>query len=92
MNLSEYSVRKPILAIIIIASVSLLGFFSVNQLPLLMLPEFDNPFLMVFVSYRSTSPQEIENNITETIKPNCEQKSTTEILSNVHREIGIFKI
>ncbi len=64
MNLSEYSVRKPILAIIIIASISLLGIFSVNQLPLLMLPEFDNPFLLIFVNYRSTSPREIENNIT----------------------------
>ena len=64
MNISEYSVKKPIPAIIIITALSLLGIFSVLRLPLLFLPEFDNPSLLVFANYRSTSPNEIEKNIT----------------------------
>ncbi|MGQ9632269.1 MAG: efflux RND transporter permease subunit [bacterium] len=64
MNISEYSVRRPIVAIIVISAISLLGAFAVDRLPLLFLPEFSQPFLFINIPYKSTSPREIERLIT----------------------------
>jgi HAE1 family hydrophobic/amphiphilic exporter-1 len=64
VNISKYSIDKPIFAVIIIAALSLLGAFSVSELPLLFLPEYSPPFLMIFVEYKSTSPKEVERDIT----------------------------
>ena len=64
MNISEYSVKKPFIAVILIAAVSLLGVFSFRRLPLLFLPEISHPSLAVFISYKSTSPREVEKLIT----------------------------
>ena len=64
MTLSEYSVRKPFIAVILIASVSLLGLFSVGRLPLLFLPEIESPFLVINANYKTSSPEDIEALIT----------------------------
>ena len=64
MTLSEYSVRRPFIAVILIASVSLLGLFSVGQLPLLFLPEIESPFLVINANYKTSSPEDIEALVT----------------------------
>ena len=68
MKFFEYAVKKPIITVIVIISIALLGLFSLNRLPLLFLPDTSFPALFVQVSYRSTSPQEIENLITSPIE------------------------
>lgn len=68
MKLFEYAVKKPIITVIVIVSIALLGVFSLNRLPLLFLPDTSFPSLRVQVSYRSTSPQEIENLITSPLE------------------------
>jgi len=64
LTLSEYSVRKPFIAVILIASVSLLGLFSVGRLPLLFLPEIESPFLVINANYKTSSPGDIETLVT----------------------------
>ncbi len=64
MNISKYSVDKPVFAVILIAALSLLGVFSMFELPLLFLPDYSPPFLMIFVNYKSTSPKEVVRDVT----------------------------
>jgi len=68
MSISKYSVDKPVFAIILIASLTLLGVFSIFELPLLFLPDYSPPFLMIFVNYKSTSPKEVVRDVTVPIE------------------------
>ncbi len=68
MTISEFSVRRPITVLMATVSVLVLGYISLGRLPLTLLPEFASPNLAVFVSYPSSSPEEVQRNITRPLE------------------------
>lgn len=68
MKLAEFSVRRPVTVVMITISVAVLGFLSLGRLPLTLMPEFSSPNLSVFVTYPSSSPQEVERHITRPLE------------------------
>ena len=68
MTLSEYSIRKPITTIMVALSVIVLGWISLFRLPLEYLPDLTFPSISIEVNYPSSSPEEIERNITRPIE------------------------
>jgi len=64
MQLSEFSVNKPITTLMIILSIIVLGYISLSMLPLQQMPDISFPSLTVMVPYQSSSPQEVEKYIT----------------------------
>ena len=64
MQLSEFSVRRPITVLMVMLSIIVLGIISLQRLPLTFLPEISSSRLSIFVPYRSSSPEEVERLIT----------------------------
>ncbi len=64
MQLSEFSVRRPVTTLMIVLSILVLGVLSLKRLPLTFLPEISGSRLTVYVPYRSSSPEEVEQMIT----------------------------
>ena len=68
MNLSKFSVLRPISVLMVTMSVLVLGFLSLQRLPLKHMPEFSSANLVVNVDYPSSSPEEVERNITRPLE------------------------
>jgi HAE1 family hydrophobic/amphiphilic exporter-1 len=68
MKISEYSVKRPVTVLMATLSVLVLGYISLSRLPLTLLPELTSENLRVSVDYPSSSPEEIQRNITRPLE------------------------
>lgn len=68
MNISEFSVNKPISMLMIIVSIIVLGLLALERLPLAFLPDFSSDDVDISVPYVSSSPEEVERLITRPIE------------------------
>ncbi|MDE0229635.1 MAG: efflux RND transporter permease subunit [Spirochaetaceae bacterium] len=62
-SFAEFSVRRPLGVILVIAAICLFGFFAIGQLPLLFLPEIESPGLTVTAPFPNSSPEEVERRV-----------------------------
>ena len=68
MNISEFSIKRPIFVTMLILVVLVLGFISFTRLPIDLMPDITFPTLLVFTSYPNTAPEEMEQIITRPIE------------------------
>ena len=68
MNLSEFSIKKPVSILVAMLVFITIGVISLLKLPLEMMPDISFPGLMVQVPYPSSSPEEVERVITRPIE------------------------
>jgi HAE1 family hydrophobic/amphiphilic exporter-1 len=80
MELSEFSVKKPITMLMAILSIIVLGLLALDRLPLAFLPNFSSDDVDISVPYASSSPEEVERLITRPIE---EIMSTLPHLENI---------
>ena len=64
MNLSEFSLRRPVTMVMLTISAVVLGFVSLDRLPLEQLPSISSSGITAMAQYNSSSPEEIELRIT----------------------------
>ena len=81
MNLSRFSVLRPVAVLMATLSILVLGFLSLQRLPLKQMPEISFAMLSVNVDYPSSSPEEVEQNIT---RPLEEVLSTLDNLESIN--------
>lgn len=88
MNISEFSVKRPITTLMIILSVLVLGSLGLQRLPLTFYPEISSQSLRINIPYPSSSPQEVERLIARPVEeimgtlPNLERMSSTSAANN----------
>lgn len=70
MNLSELSIRRPVLATVFILIIVLLGVIGYTYLGVREYPNVDNPIINVWVSYPGANAEVIEKQITEPLEQN----------------------
>ena len=63
MNFSEIFIRRPVMTLLVMASILFFGFLSYNALPVSDLPNVDLPTIEVTVSYPGASPETMANSI-----------------------------
>lgn len=68
MNLSEFSIKRPIFVSMLILVVLVLGFIALSRLPVDLMPDITYPTLNVSTSYPNTAPEEMEQIITRPIE------------------------
>ncbi|MDP6038793.1 MAG: efflux RND transporter permease subunit, partial [Candidatus Latescibacteria bacterium] len=68
MKISEYAIKKPITTVMAALSLVVMGFISLSRLPLEYAPDLTYPMIYVSVSYPSSSPEEIEREITKPLE------------------------
>ncbi len=70
MNISELSIRRPVLATVITLIILLMGLIGYTYLGVREYPSVDNPIISVQCSYPGANADVIENQITEPLEQN----------------------
>jgi multidrug efflux pump len=70
MNISELSIKRPVLASVFILVIFLMGIIGYTYLGVREFPNVDNPIITVYVSYPGANAEIIENQITEPLEQN----------------------
>jgi HAE1 family hydrophobic/amphiphilic exporter-1 len=68
VNISEFSIKRPIFTIMLILVVLVLGFIALARLPIDLMPDITFPTLNVSASYPNTAPEEMEQMIARPIE------------------------
>jgi HAE1 family hydrophobic/amphiphilic exporter-1 len=68
MMLSDVSVRRPVFAVMMSAALIVMGWFSVRQLGIDLMPKTDYPMVMVNVNLPGASAEEMETEVTKPIE------------------------
>lgn len=68
MTITELSIKRPILIVVIFLVLAVLGVFSYNQLSYELLPKMSSPFVTVITVYPGANPSEVENAVTKKIE------------------------
>lgn len=88
MKISEVSIKRPVLAIVLSLVIVLFGVVSYLRLPVREYPDIDPPIVTITTFYRGASPNVIETEITDVLE---EQLSTVEgvkLLTSSSQEQG----
>lgn len=70
MNLSELSIRRPVLSTVFVLIILIFGFIGYTSLGVREYPSVDNPIITVSVSYPGANADVIETQITEPLEQN----------------------
>ena len=70
MNISELSIKRPILATVIVLVIFLFGIIGYSYLGVREFPNIDNPIITVSVTYPGANAEVIEKQITEPLEQN----------------------
>ena len=68
MTITELSIKRPILIIVLFLIVILLGIFTALQLKYELLPKINTPYITIVSVYEGASPSEVENSITKKLE------------------------
>jgi hydrophobic/amphiphilic exporter-1 (mainly G- bacteria), HAE1 family len=68
MSITELSVKRPTLAVVVFTIITLLGVISYNSLGYELLPKITSPQLSISTTYPGASPSEVENSVTTNIE------------------------
>lgn len=77
MKIVNFSIKRPVSVIIIVAVIMLLGFVSFSRTSVDLLPDMNFPMAVVITSYNGAGPEEVESQVTKTLE------SSLNSLSNI---------
>ncbi|WP_419510267.1 efflux RND transporter permease subunit [Alistipes sp.] len=86
MNISELSIRRPVLASVLTIIILLFGFIGYSYLGVREFPSVDNPIISVSCSYPGANADVIENQITEPLEQNINGIPGIRSMSSVSRQ------
>ncbi|MDR1683649.1 MAG: efflux RND transporter permease subunit [Candidatus Symbiothrix sp.] len=70
MNISELSIKRPVLSTVMVLIILIFGFIGYSYLGVREYPSVDNPIITVNVTYPGANADVIENQITEPLEQN----------------------
>lgn len=86
MNLSKFSVKRPVTITMFVLIVVLIGIISLTELPIDLFPEIEVPVAVVATNYSGTGPQEMENLITKPLEGAIATVGNIENISSISSE------
>ncbi|TVP83257.1 MAG: efflux RND transporter permease subunit [Alkalicoccus sp.] len=63
MKITNFSIRRPVFTLVTMALFLVLGFVSLTNIPLKLLPDIDAPIAAVVTSYDDAGPQEVTDGV-----------------------------
>jgi HAE1 family hydrophobic/amphiphilic exporter-1 len=81
MTITELSIKRPSLIIVIFLTLGLLGLFGYYQLRYELVPNMNIPWISIATVYPGASPSEVENSVTKTIE---DAVSSLEKINNIY--------
>ena len=93
MHISELSIKRPVLAIVISLFLILIGLASYDKLTIREYPDIDNPVVSVTTVYRGASSEIIERDVTQIIEESISGISDIKEISSESRdEISTIRV
>ena len=86
MNLTRFSVRRPVFTVMATLIVIILGVVSLTRLPVDLMPDITYPTLSISTSYENASPEEIEELVTRPIEQAMSAVPGVEEVSSISSE------
>lgn len=68
INISAWSIRRPVPAIVLFAVLMLLGTLSFKQLPVTRFPNIDIPLISILITQSGAAPAELETQVTKIVE------------------------
>ncbi|MBN9352820.1 MAG: efflux RND transporter permease subunit, partial [Hyphomicrobium denitrificans] len=68
INISAWSIRRPVPAIVLFAVLMLLGLLSFRQLPVTRFPNIDIPLISILITQSGAAPAELETQVTKIVE------------------------
>ena len=68
MSLSRKTMEHPILVLITFALLGILGAFTFSKIAIALMPDVDNPYVMIMTTYQNAGPESVEQTVTKVIE------------------------
>ena len=68
MTLTELSIKRPTLIVVIFSALAVVGIFSYTQLKYELLPKITPPWITIITVYSGASPNEVETSVTKLVE------------------------
>ncbi|MEE3313520.1 MAG: efflux RND transporter permease subunit [Treponema sp.] len=66
--LSEKTLNHPVLTLIVFALLGMMGVFTLSKTEISLMPDIDQPYLMVMSSYTNAGPESVEKSVTNLVE------------------------
>jgi len=86
MRLADTSIRRPVLAVMVIGALVVLGWISLGRLGVDLFPNVEFPYVSVITTLEGASPDTIETEVTDVIEENVNTISGIKQLRSVSSE------
>ena len=86
MTITELSVKRPTLVVVLFTIVTLLGIISYTSLSYELLPKITSPVLSISTVYPGASPGEVENSVTTRVEDAVSALEGVENLTSISQE------
>lgn len=93
MSLYSSSVKRPVTTILVFVAITIIGLFSLRNLPIDLFPDVDTNTIMVMTTYQGASAQDIEQNLTRPLENTLNSvEHLKHITSNSRENISIITL
>src|SRR5512140_2331283 len=86
MFLSNLSIKRPVVATVMMLTLVTLGLFSLRRLPIDMMPDVEIPVLSILTEFPGASPETVEREVTKKIEEAVNPISGVKHVQSVSRE------
>ena len=86
MFLSDLSIRRPVVASVMMLTLVTLGLFSFRRLPIDMMPDVEIPVLSIVTQFPGASPETVEREVSKKIEEAVNPISGVKHVVSVSRE------
>ncbi|MCX6543155.1 MAG: efflux RND transporter permease subunit [Acidobacteria bacterium] len=86
MFLSNLSIRRPVVATVMMLTLVTLGLFSVRRLPIDLMPEVEIPVLSILTEFPGASPESVEREVSRKIEEAVNPIAGVKHVASVSRE------
>ena len=86
MFLSNLSIRRPVVATVMMLTLVTVGLFSLRRLPIDMMPDIEIPVLSIVTEYPGASPEAVEREVTKKIEEAVNPISGVKHVQSISRE------
>jgi hydrophobic/amphiphilic exporter-1 (mainly G- bacteria), HAE1 family len=86
MFLSNLSIKRPVVATVMMLALVTLGIFSVRRLPIDMMPDVEIPILSIITEYPGASPETVEREVSKKIEEAVNPIAGVKHVNSISRE------
>ena len=86
MNLSDISIKRPTLIVVLFTTILFLGYMSFNSLNYELFPKFSSPLFTISAVYPGAGPLEVENSVSKKIEEAISGLPSIDVIRSVSQE------